>query len=417
MVLGAVTTYNGYTLLAPAKAEGKTSFSMRRGLLARLVIFLSFFGTGTATVWADQAPLPGVQPVSHQARIVGGPRRQRDFDGELAALIDELLAIALVNIHDSSDLDRAVEKYSSNMQKGRSNAKDVAINYIGLPRGFDYSEEGARLSLDQEHDVRSLEAAQCARQQKIDKVHEEIIVAVLQIAAGFGEKNPAVAQQNIVGALGALEHLCGPRDAARMLELVSSFCKSRIDEKRIAQAPITLAQLREQTALAGQLAMQQDFTMIGIKEKLNGYKDHTKAKQIGGKVVEGTVSVMTIFGPGIGVPIAAQAAGAAWGLANGGSEESKLLKELYYQKELDSRRRVLESEAQLAILSRDQAIHTHNTPLLICSESVLAQLVGAIGIQQLISHPALDHGIFVSQTIAGPGSKASSTYSLQRTGQ
>ena len=63
-------------------------------------------------------------------------------------------------------------------------------------------------------------------------------------------------------------------------------------------------------------------------------------------------------------------------MSTGGPEENKILKELYYGRRLEIRRKRINDETELALTNYQKALMTHNGPQLAMSEVVLAQLVG-----------------------------------------
>jgi len=61
-------------------------------------------------------------------------------------------------------------------------------------------------------------------------------------------------------------------------------------------------------------------------------------------------------------------------MANGGTEESKLIKELYLEKRLQSRCQSLVEEAHLAIDAYESAMTTHNYSLAALSRAIMNDL-------------------------------------------
>jgi hypothetical protein len=73
---------------------------------------------------------------------------------------------------------------------------------------------------------------------------------------------------------------------------------------------------------------------------------------------------------------AAKTALVAFVMATGGPEQCKLLKELYLDKRLESRWKVLNEEAHMAVENYQLAVLTKNPTLLCYSESIVGQMVG-----------------------------------------
>lgn len=344
----------------------------------------------------------GAPPPGSKMRYAGHAPG-RDADSELATVLDRMLSAALLRSAESTQLDREVTRYSARAQKSRFGAQDILQNYLGLPRGFDYSEEGARLVLDEDTTVKNLEAAVWGKQLRADQLHEQLVVGIMELASGLGSSDPRSGQRRMQSALSDLSLLCGPENAAQAADMLACWSQDlNLSDGAFDQKVMSLSEAQSKAQMAAAIAFDHDLSMIAVKNKLHSYSNHSRVRQVGGKVVEGTVSAVTMLGPGLAIPVAAQVAGATWGMANGGSEETKLLKELYYQKQVDSRKRVLEVEAHTALLGLREAVQTRNQPLLILSESMLAQLVGASGMPQILPVCSIDHRLIVSRTIAMP---------------
>jgi len=328
-----------------------------------------------------------------------------NVDFELSNEMQELMRSALIHSSDNVELENAIAKFSKSSEKGKFGAKDIGLNYLGLPRGLEASIEGAKLVLGEPNAAKNLEAAECAMQIENDRLHRELCGSILQLACGLGSRQAAKSREHNTAALTRLEKLVGSADAAKVAESIISWGQSvgHIRDSVWKQTPLEFIEVQDEANRIAQMAEQHDFAIIGLKNKLHRFSDHTRAKRRGSKFVEGTVSAVTMFGPGFGTPIAAQTVGAMWGVTNGGSEESKLLKEIYYQRQLESRSAALRAEASMILLAYQDALRTKNIPLLVTAEALLAQLVGALGVAQVLDQPVINHGTFAGRTIANTG--------------
>lgn len=312
-----------------------------------------------------------------------------------------MLRVAVTRDPSNSELKQAVDKFSRGTEKGKGGAKDVGLNYLGLPRGFEASIEGAKLVLGEPAEsTKNAEAAEYRRQLQTDRLHAQICAAVLKLAAGLGSHGDDATRKN-AEAIGDLERLVGTNEAARVAEFVIEWTQNNKVNEEIFRQPLwDFATIKEKVDEVEQIAEHNDFTVIDVHNKLHHFSDQGQTKRRSARIVEGTVSAVTMLVPGLGAPLAAQSVGAMWGVANGGSEESKLLKELYYQKQIESRRRTLRDEAQMALIAYQEAVASKNGALLVCSEAMVAQLVGALGLPRILEHPTLDHGTFSQQSLA-----------------
>ena len=304
------------------------------------------------------------------------------------------------NLSSNDNVEKSIARYNTCAEKGKYGAKDLTLNYFGFPRGFDASIEGAQLVLGQTQPIKSLQAAEYFQQRRIDLAHAAILSAIMQMATGLGCIDSIESQAQVKKGWIALDHVVGGQEANATLSMLVGWKREiRVPERVYVQEAWDMSSLQTKANLAAQLALTNDFSMISLRDKLFSISDKSKPLRVTAKVVEGTVSLFTVLGPGPASPIVAQSLGAAWGLANGGSEESKLLKELYYEKQLQSRKDALKEEAQLALMNYREAIRTRNAPLLICSEAVLAQLIGAVGINQVLEAQAINHRTFVNRQV------------------
>lgn len=333
--------------------------------------------------------------------LIAAPPAVANVDSELSHQLSEMLRVAVRREPGNDELKQAVEKFNRGSEKGKFGAKDVGFSCLGLPRGLEGSIEGAKLVLGEEPEhLKHLEAAECGFQLQSDRLHAQICEAVLKLAAGLGGRGEEAGRRN-AAALADLERLVGSKEAAAVAEMVIEWTqKTKLPAGIWQQRPWDFVALKAKVGAAEDIATQHDFSVIGLRNKLHHFSDHGKTKRRSARLVEGTVSAVTMFGPGFGTPLAAHSVGAMWGVGNGGSEESKLLKELYYQKQIESRTRTLRAEAELALTAYQEALRTKNAALLVCSEAMVAQLVGATGVPKVLEHPVLNHGTFAEQSLA-----------------
>ena len=245
------------------------------------------------------------------------------------------------------------------------------------------------------------------KQEVIDHLHTEITKGILEIAYGLGCTNTNDFLTHVKRGRQALTDIAGPVESDRTLDMLVDWAlKVSVPESTFTDHKWDLSALDTKTKLASQLSLKQDFLIKTLENKLNYFGGHSKSMLKTAKVVEGTCTGVALFAPGFGVPVAARAVQAGWGKANGGSELSKLLKEIYYQRQMESRSQTLSTETQIALLHYREAMLTRNAALLICAEAVLAQLIGAVGIPQIVEEPVLLHGTFTAQPILSASNSA-----------
>src|SRR5690606_13528977 len=104
---------------------------------------------------------------------------------------------------------------------------------------------------------------------------------------------------------------------------------------------------------------------------LHKYNKRSKAMMVTSSVVQTLLGAASLTPTFIGP--AAKTALVTFIMATGGPEQAKLMKELYLDKRLESRWKVLNEETHLALDNYQLAILTRNPVLLGCSESVVGQ--------------------------------------------
>jgi hypothetical protein len=123
-----------------------------------------------------------------------------------------------------------------------------------------------------------------------------------------------------------------------------------------------------------ELSLDDDPVVHQIKKHIHKYNQKSKFAMVSSSVVQtmlGAASMTPTFvGP------AANTALVAFVMATGGPEQCKLLKELYLDKRLESRWKVLNEEAHMAVDNYQIAVLTKNPTLLCYSESIVGQMVG-----------------------------------------
>ena len=322
----------------------------------------------------SEPPSPGVRP---------------DFDMELNERIAALVRAALSRSSTTSDTNRALARYSSAVEKSKSGTKDVLLNYFGFPRGVDYSIEGSKAVLDDHVDAKSLEAAKYVLQKIFDDMHVKVVSNVMQLAMGTGAANSDSAPI-LKRGWDSLVQLCGQEEAGKTLSMLDRW-KLRLEKVSPENDGESwdVQTFQDKLEQASDFAMKYDSVSVEVRTKLLQYKNQSNFTRQSSKIVEGTVSAITLIG---GIPsVTAQLTGAGVGMARGGSEETKMLKSLYMAKSLESRQKLIDREVHLSLMNYMRAKELDNPVLLACSESCLAQLVGAVGITQILERCELPH--------------------------
>jgi hypothetical protein len=181
-----------------------------------------------------------------------------------------------------------------------------------------------------------------------------------------------------------------------------------VPEYVYSQEPWDVDTISKKLKETTKVAMDGDPVVTELMKRLQNYNHKSRTSKVTSKVVEAGVSIATWATPGFLIPLAFEAAGAAYVMATGGTEEHKLIKELYYDKRLESRWRTINEEAQLALSQYQAALASHNGALLACSESVLTQLVGSENIGQVLGKTFLCHKVIGKHPIETAANTAQS---------
>lgn len=107
---------------------------------------------------------------------------------------------------------------------------------------------------------------------------------------------------------------------------------------------------------------------------IHKYNQHKKGTLAASHIVEGGLGIACLVPSAVGP--AAQIALTGFEMVTGGSEENKVMRQVYLHKLLLSRTKVLESKAEMALQNYQLGILTRNPALIAFAESILAEMSG-----------------------------------------
>ena len=334
-----------------------------------------------------------------------------DVDADFGQLVDSMLDAAVYKSTKMTNLDNAVAHYRKPNQQKLADIKD-ATNYVIPFRGNGVSSEAADVILDEKIKIKDKASAEYARQRYIDDLHPRVIAKTLQLAMAVGTPDKQRREELTKSALNSLTELVGKDGASAALQKVQSWSKDiRVPEQLYGTANSwDVDFFRDKLKDATKLGMEGDPVIVELKKRLQKYNHKTMASRVGSKVVTGGLDLCSWIAPGFMIPIACEVANATYVMSTGGPEESKLIKELYYDKRVESRYRTINEEAQIALTQYQNALNVKNPVLLVCSESVLTQLVGAENIGTVLGgRTLLTHRVPGQKTIETAQSNLQST--------
>jgi hypothetical protein len=328
-----------------------------------------------------------------------------DVDNDFGSLIDSALDGALYKTTNMHNLDASVAHYRKGAQVKLAGAKDAANYALGY-KGFGPSSEAADVILDEKIKVKDKHSSEYARQRFVDQMHPQVISKVMQLAYGIGLPDKGRREEITNDALSKLKQLCGDKQAEAIYQKLSSW-NTEIKVPNVMYTAATSWDVdffQKKVADVTKLSMDGDPVVKELVKRLQKYNHHSKVARASAKVVQSTLSIGTWVGPGILIPLGCEAANVGFIMATGGPEDAKLMKELYYDKRVESRYRTINEESQLSLTQYQNALHTHNPALLVCCESILTQLVGSENITQvlggrtLLAHQTGKHSIETAQS-------------------
>lgn len=328
-----------------------------------------------------------------KARVVQQPKELRggistsDQTDKVGHRIDELLDAALERDPQTKVLDKAVSHYRTTTQKVIAETKD-ATDYLVPYRGFGPSSEAGDIILDEKVKLKSRASAEYARQKHIDETHIKVVSSVMQMAMGLGMSDTARGQKIVSTELGSLKQLVGEEEAEKTMNMLTSWSKGiSVPETIYAQGVWDVAQRGDKFKTVIQSALDNDPIVHEIQKRLHKYNHRSNFARVSAHVVQTTLGVAALTPNFVGP--AAKLALLTFVMATGGPESCKLLKELYLDKRFESRCKVLNEEAHLALDNYHVALLTRNPVLLACSESLVEQMGGPDSVGEVLGQRVL----------------------------
>ncbi len=299
-----------------------------------------------------------------------------------AEAIEELLCVASARDARMQALNKTVDRHRYAHKRLWALAKDAA-NFVISYRGYSPSSEGGDIILGEKSKLKSLSAAEYQHQKLADEAEIEIVASIFQIANGLGMQDRPEGQAEIDQAMQSLKSLAGGEKASAVLHNLRRWSAGLIVQKQIYREPVWGIKQRREKLRAVLLALKdRDPVIKEIVDRVHRYNGRSKRTLATARLVKTSLGLAGLAPSFVGT--ASQTALFTFVMLTGGTEEDKLLKELYLDKRLDSRSRVLSETAHMALESYQIGRLTGNGVLLSCSESVLTRLCGSKA-QELLS--------------------------------
>jgi hypothetical protein len=284
---------------------------------------------------------------------------------------------------------RAVDHYGTKVQRALRFTKDT-VNYAYPYRGFSMSIEGSRVVADKNQKLTNLWIAELTKQRYWDEMHPKIMAKIMQIAMGLGMEKSEQADMEVQKGVTGLKDFVGEESAESTLAELSEWnSQLSIPEPVFQQSAWDVDTTERIHANALKISADGDPLIHYVYKGVKKF-DHGKLANFAAGVVEANLSAVTVLSGNPCISLAAEGANTAFVMTTGGPEENKILKELYYGRRLEIRRKRISDEAELALTNYEKALLTHNAPQLAMSEVVLAELVGPEKIAEVLERDPIN---------------------------
>jgi len=323
----------------------------------------------SATTGSTAANSQKTDSEKNETRIEG--RVSVDVSSPFQRCMTDLLETAHTRDEDIQRFQAAVDHYGTKAGKLRDRTTDV-LNYTFMYRGISISSEAGDVILDEKHKLKSLASARYLKQRKADELDLQVLTNVFEMAQALGKGDDSTKQ--IQQAHENLVKLVGQEKADSALATLKDLQATAPDDKTKAAPKWSQSQRQERIQQTVQSAAAKDAITTELQNDLHAYNKHRPGALAAQRMVRVTLSTASMS-PSFAGPVAQSLMfGFLW--ITGGTEEHKLLTELYLDKRLSSRAHLLNEEAHLAFDNYELASLTNNRALKLCSEQLLKSMSG-----------------------------------------
>ncbi len=300
------------------------------------------------------------------------PEIQRE-NNALGQRLDELTAKLEEHNEELKGYIQAVAKYGDWKYRLGESARDM-LNYSCLFKGVSPSSEAGDIILNEKTKLKGLAAAKFMRQKLGDEKQLELVSSVVQLAMAVGSKDAAAASSQFAEASRQLTQLVGEQECAKTVEFLQQL-KQASASTEIRRHPLSVADTQKSLNIIAGTAASIDPITADLKEEVHHYNKHSDASLAAHRVTRVTLSAASLTPSFVGP--AAQVVLFAYLALSGGTEQEKLLRELYIDKRVSSRANLLTEEAHVALHNHQLAAMTQNQLLLEVTQQLVARMTGA----------------------------------------
>lgn len=316
---------------------------------------------GTASTFVGTPPMVTVHGnISHTVGAAGDKSLDRLF--------------AMVPPDAQKDQEgKAPGHFKVNLAKALYKGKDIlnaAIDY----RAFGPSTEAADLILDEHAKTKHAEARAYYKQREQDEQHLQTMSSIMQLAMGLGVEGTPRGQRLIDTSLSSLRTLVGQSRTDEIYGVLKARTRESFTRDLKGQDPWDMKEREEKMSQMVQAAADTDPLVQEVKRDLHRYNRHSKLAIHATGILQSALN-LAAWSPTLAAP-AAESALFALMLATGGPEQDKLLREIYLSKNLESRLKLINEKAHMAVDTYHMALLLENPVLLDCTVSMVRQMSG-----------------------------------------
>ena len=309
-----------------------------------------------AMVAASEKELPAGGKLELSKDVYGGQKEECDFS--ILKKIDTSPIFGLEPTHVAA-------------KRGTSKARSL-VNFMLDTRGTDWSKEGADVAIDKNSDVSSDTTSFYRDQVHRDALHWQVISLIAKIASalgdGVGESDSAIQ------SVSHLRNLIGDTETDTVMRWLSGQDIENVKSEIPKTIEFDLPHILDAQEVMLSAALDKDSVIASVKKELLPYTNKAKGRRVATKIAYSTLGAAA-FVPNWIAPLA-ETSFLGTMMANGGPEQDKLLKELYYAKRLEKRRDLIQRELNLALNTREISVATANAPLYHFSRELTEYLCG-----------------------------------------
>lgn len=309
-----------------------------------------------------------------QTKVLVGTVNMSDGDPVVNQQMNQLVKSALENNERLKKAEKAFNHFNTVVAKSAAKSKD-AVNTVIPYRGFSTSREAGDIILGEKLKLGSLASAEFAKQKEVDETQLSVCNSLMEAAMAFGVDDEAQQLKLLMRTHKKLQDLVGQDSAQETITRLANWKKKVATPTGIFDRELWAAsEQEEKLKKLVESASKRDAVMTKIEKSIHKYNHKSKASMAAASVIETALGaaclVPSFVGPG------AQIALTSYEMATGGSEENKLLKQIYLGKRRESRLQLLERKAQLALHNYQIGKASHNVILMAVSESILDEMAG-----------------------------------------